>query len=59
MEEPTTKTMADRKTDILEIIVNSPVGIDKPMDELIEILEKSADFVFSYQPPKLSKQNGA
>lgn len=57
MEEPTVrKSMADRKTDIVEIIVNSPVGIDKPLPELIEIFEKSADFIFSYESPKLTKK---
>jgi len=48
--------MAERKTDIVEVIVNSPVGIDKPLDELVEIFERTADFVFSYESPKLTKK---
>lgn len=60
METPTTrKTMAELKIDIIEVLVNSPVGIDKPTDELIDLCKKSADFVFSYQPPNLPKSNGA
>ncbi len=50
--------MAELKIDIIEVLVNSPVGIDKPAKELIELCEKSADFVFSYQPPNLPKQHG-
>jgi hypothetical protein len=58
MEPTTRKTMAELKIDIIEVLVNSPVGIDKPAKELIELCEKSADFVFSYQPPNLPKQHG-
>jgi len=57
MEDTTIrKSMAERKTDIVEVIVNSPVGIDKPLDELVEIFERTADFVFSYESPKLTKK---
>jgi len=54
MEAKTDKSMAEIKVDILEVIVNSPVGIDKEPDELIELLRKSADFVFSYKSPRIT-----
>ena len=55
MEAKTEKTMAEIKVDIVEVIVNSPVGIDKQPDELVELFHKSADFVFSYQSPKIKR----
>jgi hypothetical protein len=58
METTPRKTMAELKIDIIEVLVNSPVGIEKPVDELLELCERSADFVFSYEPPKIQKQHG-
>lgn len=57
MEAPK-KSMAELKIDIVEVIVNSPVGIDKPVGELIDLFQKSADFVFSYNPVKKPGCNG-
>jgi len=50
--------MAELKIDIIEVLVNSPVGIDIKVEELIALCEKSADFVFSYRPPLTAKPNG-
>ena len=58
MEQQPTKSMAELKIDIIEVIVNSPVGIDIRVDDLIKLCEKSADFVFSYRPPLTAKPNG-
>lgn len=58
MEQQPTKSMAELKIDIIEVLVNSPVGIDIKVEELISLCEKSADFVFSYRPPLTAKQNG-
>jgi len=58
MEQQPTKSMAELKIDIIEVLVNSPVGIDIKVEELIALCEKSADFVFSYRPPLTAKPNG-
>lgn len=45
----TKKSMTDHKIAIVETIVNSPVGVDKSTEELKELFEMSADFVFIYK----------
>jgi hypothetical protein len=45
----TKKSLTDHKIAIVETIVNSPVGVDKTTEELQELLEMCADFVFKYK----------
>jgi hypothetical protein len=50
--EDSKKTMADIKVELFEISVNCPVAVNFSTDEIIELLEKAADFVFKYSPKK-------
>jgi hypothetical protein len=50
--EDNKKTMTDVKVELVEITVNSPVAVNFTTEEIIDLLEKSADFVFKYNPKK-------
>jgi arginyl-tRNA synthetase len=50
--EENKKTMTDVKVELVEITVNSPVAVNFTTEEIIDLLEKSADFVFKYNPKK-------
>jgi len=49
-KEKTGKSMTEVKTEILEIVINSPVAVDKDEKSLVSLLEKSATFIFKYKP---------
>lgn len=50
--EDTKKTMTDVKIELVEITVNSPVAVNFTTEEIVVLLEKTADFVFKYNPKK-------
>jgi len=50
--EESKKTMTDVKVELVEITVNSPVAVNLTTQEIVELLEKQADFVFKYNPKK-------